>query len=519
MRATQRLSFRPALSLLALSLSAAFSPAQASSHREAPFITGAPKVDATDFYLFNSYDPAASGLVAMIANYIPLQDAYGGPNYFTLDPNALYEIHVDNNGDGVEDITFQFRFKNTLKNSGNGQQVGGVSIPLRAIGPVAGSGGDVNNLSFDETYEVTAVYGTRRGGTRVAVKSGTNSTFTKPIDYIGDKTLGDAATYAAYAGQYIYNISFIRPDTKQACTGRVFVGQRKEAFSVNLGRIFDLVNAPASVLISEDNASALNASLGEFGELSNKNVTSLALEVNKECLLSTSGDPVVGGWTTASLRQARLINGKPGSGLQANENAGGAWAQVSRLGMPLVNEVVIGLKDKDKFNASKPANDASNFASYVLTPTLPGLLNALFGLAVPATPRNDIATIFLTGIPGVNKSAAASPVLSEMVRLNTGIASKSIELQSPLGVLGGDTSGFPNGRRPIDDVVDVSLRVVTGKLCGFNSAMACGSSASTTDPNPTVNLVDAVRAQNSSFSNSFPFLNTPLPGASNGSAR
>ncbi len=528
-----RFATRTALAAAAIASCAAMTPAWASSHREAPFITTSPKVDGTDFYMFNSYEANRTGFVTLIANYLPLQDAYGGPNYFALDPNALYEIHIDNNGDGVEDVTFQFRFKNTLKNNGAGQTVGGIAIPLRAIGPVAGSSGATTaNLSFDETYEVTAVFGPRRSDAsrRVQVKSGNTTTFTKPIDYVGTKTLGDQASYESYAGQYVYPISFTAPNGT-ACTGKVFVGQRKEAFSVNLGRIFDLVNAQAGDIVTEQNAYAFNGGSDafEFGELTDKNVTSLAIEVNKGCLTAGS-DPVIGGWTSASLRQARLLNGKPASGLQANDNAGGAWVQVSRLGMPLVNEVVIGLKDKDKFNASKPANDASNFAPYVLTPTLPGLLNALFGLAVPSTPRNDIATIFLTGIPTLNKSANASPALAEMLRLNTTttgmLAPRPVSMQNPLGVLGVayptasdtpspnpgvDYSGFPNGRRPIDDVVDISLRVVTGKLCGFNSTMACGNQ--TTDPNAGVDLVDGVRARNASFPNTFPYLNTPIPGA------
>ena len=247
---------------------------------------------------------------------------------------------------------------------------------------------------------------------------------------------------------------------------KVFVGQRQDPFPVSLGTIFDLVNAPAAVITSESNAAAFGA-----GQIANKNVTSMAVEVPTSCLTSTSGEKVIGGWTTASLRQARVLNGKPDSGLQASEKAGGAWTQVSRLGMPLVNEVVIGLKDKDKFNASKPKDDAVNFADYVTHPTLPALIEALFGAKPPTYfPRTDLMTAFLTGLPTVNRPSnitglGAGGPLAEMLRLNTGIAPTPANAQSSLGVVGGDAAGFPNGRRLGDDVVDVSLRVAMGALC------------------------------------------------------
>jgi Domain of unknown function (DUF4331) len=521
--------------------------AMASSHREAPFITSAPKVDATDFYMFNSYEGIASdgtggqsAFVTLIANYQPLQDAYGGPNYFSLDPNALYEIHIDNNGDALEDITIQFRFKNTLNASGAGitLPIGpagatkNVSIPLRQAGGVSGAAGDP--LSFSETYEMFIVRGDRRKGVRkpITIARGSptgesGSTFTKPLDYIGEKTLGNAAAYDAYANKYIYNINI--PDC--ATPGKVFVGQRKEAFSVNLGRVFDLVNAPASVITNEANAKALNGpdDANEFGELSDKNVTSLAVEIPASCLTAAGNDKVIGAWTTASLRQARLLDGQPKSGLQTSEKTGGAWTQVSRLGMPLVNEVVIGLKDKDKFNASRPKDDAANFADYVTHPTLPALVEILFPTAVAPTnfPRKDLMTAFLTGLPTVNRPAnitdltGADPSrkgpLAEMLRLNTAIHPTPISAQNPLGVAGGDSAGFPNGRRLGDDVVDVSLRVAMGALCtltGSSDALQVGCKPADA-PAGGLGFNDAVRANPTHFKRSFPYLNTPLPGAKN----
>ncbi|MEO5661113.1 MAG: DUF4331 domain-containing protein, partial [Polaromonas sp.] len=225
-------------------LLAAAGGAMASSHREAPFITTRPKVDGTDFYMFNSYEAGKTDNVTLIANYLPLQDPYGGPNYFSLDPNALYEIHIDNNGDGKEDLTFQFKFKNELANQGAGitLPIGGknVAIPLRQAGAVTNA--PDAPLSYTESFTLDVVRGDRRGGARTAVTNASGgATFGKPIDNIGNKTFpGDS--YDGYAKSYIQTINI--PGC--AAPGKVFVGQRKEAFSVNLGAIFDLVNAPAA---------------------------------------------------------------------------------------------------------------------------------------------------------------------------------------------------------------------------------------------------------------------------------
>ena len=487
--------------------------AMASSHREAPFITTAPKVDGTDFYMFNSYEAGKAGNVTLIANYLPLQDAYGGPNYFSLDPNALYEIHIDNNGDGKEDLTFQFKFKNTLANNGNGitLPVGGknVAIPLRQAGPVT-TAPDAN-LSYNETFTLDVVRGDRRSGTRAAVTSASGATtFQKPVDNFGTKSFPN---YASYANSFIQTINIPGCLTP----GKVFVGQRKEAFSVNLGVIFDLINAPASFITNEANASAG----GKFGSLADKNVTSLALEVPASCLTQGS-EKVIGGWTTASLRQGRLVNGATPSGLQASEKVGGAWTQVSRLGMPLVNEVVIGLKDKDKFNGSKPMNDAANFADYVTNPTLPALIEALFPSAKAPTnfPRTDLMTAFLTGLPTVNRPSNITGLgvggpLAEMMRLNTSIAATPVSTQNSLGVAAGDNAGYPNGRRLGDDVVDISLRVAMGVLCvatGSTDALQVGCKPADA-PAGGVAFVDGVRASATDFQVVFPYLNTPLPGA------
>ncbi|WP_077038319.1 DUF4331 domain-containing protein [Pelomonas sp. KK5] len=493
----------------AASLLCAFA-AQASSHREAPFITTSPKVDASDFYMFMSYESGRTDYVTLIANYLPLQDAYGGPNYFSLDPNALYEIHVDNNGDAKEDITFQFRFKNTLK--GTALTIGdkSVAIPLIQSGTVS----DVKaaSLNVNETYTVDVVRGDRRSGTKASVTNATggSATFDKPVDNIGVKTIAD---YPAYAAKHIYTVNI------PGCSmpAKVFVGQRKDPFAVNLGVIFDLVNAPVSVLTDP---SLINAG---HDDLADKNVTTLALEVHKSCLTAGT-ETVIGGWTTASLRQARVLDPSPKSGHQANDKAGGAWVQVSRLGMPLVNEVVIGLPDKDKFNASKPKDDAQ-FASYVTNPTLPALISTVLnlpGTAPTNIPRNDLVTTFLTGIKGVNQPA--NVVASEELRLNTAIAAVPFAQQNRLGIVGNilaggnDNAGYPNGRRPKDDIVDISLVAVMGGLCVANGdtdalkfGAACKPSAVPLGAT-AFKLHDAVDNAVVPLLGAFPYLSTPIGG-------
>ena len=265
------------------------------------------------------------------------------------------------------------------------------------------------------------------------------------------------------------------------------------------------------------------------------NITTLALEVHKDCLTATvGGEPVIGGWTTASLRQGRLLNGKPGSGNDKAEKSGGAWTQVSRLGNPLVNEVVIGLPDKDKFNASSPKDD-DQFLNYVINPTLPALLGEVLGANVAPTnlPRTDLATTFLTGITGVNKPVV-NPKPSEMLRLNTAIAPVQFASQNRLGVAGNalaggtDNAGFPNGRRPKDDVVDIALVAMVGGLCvinGDNDALKLNSIpgvagvtsmckvASVPLGANSANIHDAVDQATVPFLSTFPYLNTPNPGS------
>ena len=480
-------------------------PAQASSHREAPFISAYPKVDGADYYMFRSYESGRSGYVTMVATYNPLQGPGGAPNYYFMEPNGLYEIHIDNNGDGKEDITFQFRFTNTTPD--NKLNIGGkqVSIPLIING--SGDVATINSaaLNLRENFTVNVVRGDRRSGTSSAVTNaaGGSATFEKPVDNIGNKTISD---YPGYAAKHVYDINI--PGC--AGTSRMFVGQRKDPFQVNLGEIFDLFNIPAArILGSPSGGQSSNAKL---------NITALELEVPISCL-TAGAETVIGSWTTASLRQGRLLNGSPGNGLNKSSKEGGPWVQVSRLGMPLVNEVVIGLPDKDKFNASKPKDDAQ-FIDYVTNPTFPALVETLYasaGVKAPTLfPRNDLVAVFLTGVTGVNKPANVAG--SEMLRLNTALPATPAGSQNYLGAAqcfisgiltltnpGCDPAGFPNGRRPGDDIVDIVVRVAMGYLLPLSNA-----------PSGQLAYTDGALNNESQFDTTFPYLKSPLPGSPNG---
>jgi len=418
---TRRIRIRTIAAIGILTM-AAITEIPASSHREAPAITKSPKLDATDFYMFNSYETGRDAYVTLVANYIPLQDAYGGPNYFTLDPDAVYDIKIDNNGDAKEDLIFRFETVGRLKDHATG-----------------------------------------------------DARFVKPVDNIGQKTIPN---YDAYANQYVYAVDI--PGC--ATSGRLFVGQRKDPFVVNLGETFDLVNiaAPIGAIDAEDD------------DLADKNVTAMVLEVPKACLVSGPANPVIGAWIAASVKpkeddRRSLFRERP--------------VQASRLSAPLVNEVVIGLKDKDRFNASEPKDDVQ-FLDYVTHPTLPALLEILFGAAgvrAPTQfPRTDLIAAFLTGLDGLNKTRTPA----EMLRLNTSIAAKPAAEQSNLGALGGDLAGFPNGRRPGDDVVDIELRVAMGALLPPAAA-----------PSGALAFTDGAFVDASFFDVTFPYLKTPTPGS------
>ncbi len=510
---------------LALAL-LAVTPAWSSSHREAPNITKMPKVDNTDVYAFRSYEPGRAAFTTLIANFQPGENPGDGPNYYTMDPDALYEIMIDSNGDAQEDLTYQFKFANALQNgTGVTVNVGGKQLPiaLRHIGQVSTSADP--DLGEYEYFTVKQIQGDRRSGgsNNITNASYGGIAFAKPFDNAGNKSVPN---YPGYADQFIASISIPGCATQ----GRVFAGQRAEYFAVNLGPIFDLVNF---VPVEGDNdpvygngspfPGGITQSADNQELIGKKNVTSLALELPTACITG-NGNGVIGVWSSASLPQSRLLKTNPT--YASPDTQGGAYVQVSRLGMPLVNEVVIGLPDKDLFNAVKPTADAA-LADYVTNPTFPAILDTLFrtpvrgviggtGTIAPTNfPRNDLVAVYLTGIQSLNQMSTVTP--SEMIRLNTLVTATPQAQQRALGVVADDFAGFPNGRRPGDDAVDITLRVAMGRLCHpfpINAVPTqLGLCTPAQAPTGLAAYTDGAPSNAINILNRFPYLNPPLRGS------
>jgi hypothetical protein len=506
-------------------------PAWSSSHREAPNITKTPKVDNTDLYAFRSFEPGRSAFTTIIANFQPFQEPGGGPNYFTMDPDALYEIMIDSNGDAKEDLTYQFRFSNSLQSArGISVDVGGrqVAIPLRFSGPVNTSlDPDLNEREF---FTVSQIQGDRRSGGSTAVTNASfgGTGFAKPLDNVGPKTIPN---YPAYADQFIANISLAGCATQ----GRVFAGQRAETFVVNLGPIFDLMNFFGGVPL-QDRLDPVYSSGPDFpggiaqsqgDKLRGKyNVTSIALELPTACITG-NGNGVIGVWSSASLPQTRVLS--PNPTYLEPDSTGGAFVQVSRLGNPLVNELLIGLPDKDLFNAVKPTADVA-LAEYVTNPAFPAILDTLFRTRVRAViggsgtiaptnfPRNDLVAVYLTGIPSLNQQSIGTA--AEQLRLNTLVTATPQSDQRVLGLVADDFAGFPNGRRPGDDVLDISLRVLMGRLCHpfpINTVQTSLGLCQPSDaPTGLAGYTDGAPSSAFIALNRFPYLRAPLNGVPGG---
>jgi len=442
---------------LAVLGTASLSPVTASSHREAPLISQDPLADNTDVYAFVS--PSNQDKVTMIATFIPLEAPYGGPNFYKFDDNVLYEIKVDNNGDAREDITFQFRFKTTVRNP---------NTFLYNTGPITSL--ESANWNVQQTYSVTRVEGSWARRSSVL---GSNLP-TPPVN-IG---LRSTPNYEALATAAIRQL----PGGVQ-----VFAGQRDDPFFVDLN-VFDLLGVPPADTNNSDS-------------LAGYNVHAIAIEVPIAMLTangsrpSSSNDPnaVIGIWSTASRPSTTVRK-------DGDEKSQGTMIQVSRLGQPLVNEVVIPRGAKDLFNSLEPTEDAAALP-FVLDPEVPKLLSLLFGVQSPPTPREDLVTIFLKGIPGINQPPGVRP--SEMLRLNTAIPPSLSP--NPFGVLGGDVAGFPNGRRLTDDVVDIALRAMAGATPLTPSFLI----------SPNNSLGDGVSGNDKPFLPSFPYLSTPHAGNKN----
>jgi hypothetical protein len=410
-----------------------------SSHREAPEIAKDPVADSTDLYAFVS--PDRPGTVTIIANYIPLQAPAAGPNFYEFGDDVLYEIHIDHTGDGTPDVTYQFNF--TTKNTNP-------DTFLYNTGPIESLSS--KNWNRRQHYSVTRVE--RDGPTRVLARN-----LVCPPCNIGPLSTPNYDALAAEAVHVLAN-------------GRhVFAGQRAEAFFVDLGAIFDLGDLrPIENLHATFGLPALKAAPG-VNSTASVNVHSIAIQVPITDLTfggrmpssPTAAHASIGIWTAASRRKARVLDSSGGDGSES-----GPWVQVSRLGNPLVNEVLVPLAKKDYWNAQQPKND-KQFLAGAAHPELATLLNVLYpgafpNLAAYTKPRADLEAIFLTGIPAGVVSSSFSTFTgatgADMLRLNVAIPPSASP--KPTGVVGGDVAGFPNGRRPIDDVVTIELQALAG---------------------------------------------------------
>jgi hypothetical protein len=442
----------------------------ASSHREAPVISEDPTADNTDVYAFVSPDRPDS--VTIVANYIPLEEPAGGPNFAKFGDDVLYELNVDSDGDAAEDVTYQFRFRTHVRNP---------NTFLYNTGPITSLTDEDWNVR--QTYSVTRVVDGKH-----AEVLGENLP-TPPVN-IGPRS---TPNYAALAGAAVVDL----PGGIKA-----FAGQRDDPFFVDLGSVFDLAGLrpfnPFHII-------PLAAEPGRDG-VGGYNTHSIAIQV-PIAQLATFDHPTIGVYASASRQRVTIVRG------DGAREGNGAWVQVSRLANPLVNEVVIPLGLKDRWNASDPSSD-SQFVNEFTEPEVTMLENLLYPVLddAPETGRGDLVAVLLTGVPGLNFTGSTQ---ADLIRLNTSIAPTApVGAGNRLGALGGDLSGFPNGRRLEDDVTDIELRAFA---CGYGLVVGpivesfgfCGGNANRT---PNNLLGDGVDANDKSFLPAFPYLATPFQG-------
>jgi hypothetical protein len=443
------------IAALALAV-AAFAPdaTRASSHREAPLVAADPQVDGTDLYAFTS--PDNPDTVTFVSNWIPFEEPAGGPNFYSFAPGVRYDINISNDGDARPEIIYRWVFKDHYRNP---------NTFLYNTGPVTSLTDP--DLNFYQTYDLRLV--TVGKSTKTLV----DDAIAAPSD-VGEASMPD---YAALRSEAVEAVG---------SGGQTLAGQANDPFFLDL-RVFDLL---------------YGADFSEVGDdtLKGFNVNTMVLQVPKAEVAgggNVEGNPVIGIWNTASRRSTRV---QTATGEQSFE---GRFVQLSRLGMPLVNEVVVPVGAKDFFNASKPKDD-EQFLGAVNDPELPHLIEAVYGIPAPDSnpdmagiQRDDLISVFLTGIDGLNQPSNVEP--AEMLRLNLTTPpceQGECNTYSSLGVIGGDNAGFPNGRRLADDVIDVSLQVVEGELIG--------------NPN---DLGDGVGSDDADFSGSFPYVALPTRGS------
>ena len=464
-----------------------------TSHMEAPKISKDPAADNTDLYAFISPDNTKT--VTIIANYIPLEEPAGGPNFHSFDDNVLYEINIDNDGDGVEEVVYQFRFKTDPLPT---------STFLYNSGPIHFENGKYTNLNLVQKYSVTRI----AGGQSTVLGSGL---LTAPAN------IGPESTPT-------YETELVSPATITLPTGEtVFAGPRAEGFYVDLGSIFDLLvlrpfggayNPPFPHVTPPIPPHATSG--GGVNDTSGYNVHSIAIQVPIEELTNNGSRPtdpfdpaaVIGIYASASRQKATVLGTGPGGA----GSVAGPFTQISRLGVPLINEVLIPMGLKDFWNSSDPKDD-SQFAQFYSNPEPAGLVHALYpAVNVPTTPRGDIVAALLTGfslkplgLPFTN----ATTVQADLLRLNLavppatspnrlGILARAADNMTPAP----DLAGFPNGRRVLDDVIDIEVQALAG------------ATPFTPDFNKPPNslLGDGVDAPDKPFLSMFPYLATPQQG-------
>jgi len=429
-----------------------------SSHREAPLTSIDPTGDDTDTYAFTAQD--APGKLTIVANWIPFEDPAGGPNFYKFDDNAHYYLNIDNTGDGKPDRRYLFDFSTKTRNPNT--FLYGLGKPIDSA--------DSPNRNIVQTYTLTREK--LRDGDVVGSKV-LGQNLPTPPDNVGPKT---TPNYEQTAESTIRNLPG---------GGKVFAGQRDDPFFAALGRIFDTVNLTGAGLGDKG---------GGVDDLAGYAVHSTVLQVperqvtknHKSVKSDMSKNAVVGVWASTE-RQSIDVKG----------NGSGAYRQISRLGNPLVNEVIIPLAEKDRFNRTTPDQDAANYGKFVLEPGLAAALNALFPgqINAPEQNRTDIVQAVLQGVPGLNAfPGKAGKNATDTIKINLG--TPPTPNPQRLGVLAGDNQGYPNGRRLTDDVVDIDLQVVAGALKGNK-----------------VPLGDGVEQNDIAFLSKFPYVAAPNPGA------
>lgn len=491
----------------ALLVLGSFESSHAANHREAPLTALDTKADITDWFAFVSYDDPSK--VTLILNVDPLLEPSNGPNYFPFDPEILYEMKVDNDFDAEEDITLQFRFKTETRLSGvftGFVGVGnGIFAPVNSPNPdkfppgtpivppaiTALDGPGSEGLGLRQSYTVTLVKG--HGKNRPGIDlTNQQKLFAVPSN-VGLRTMPD---YNNLADQGIYDL---------AGGIRVFAGTVDDPFYIDLGAAFDTFNFRADAfstgvpgVFSDDQNNADDKNFAP-DDVAGFNVNSIAIELpiallTKDGQIHAASDAlaVIGTYATTSRPRTKKFSNKPGGEAKLAKS----YVQIQRMGNPLINELLIGTGDKDKFSMSEPENDA-NFANYLLDPLLARVFNAAYAGAVPipAAPRLDLAPlVFYTAPICPGCSAAQQGPIADLLRLNTGIAPTPFGSRKRMGFLAGDSAGFPNGRRVSDDVTDISAQAVTGVLNpAFNVF-------------PNNRIADGVNTNDKPYQETFPYV-------------